>query len=241
VLGKQLRNLIDWLGSRSELVLSAMLCVVIGIWGFIWLLDAVKAGHTERFDEWAMRGIQRFHGPRYAVLEEMGRDITGLGGIAVLSIVTLAVAGFLFINRKFAAMWLVIIATVGGLILSSVLKALIDRQRPDIGEQYSLVMTSSFPSGHSMMSAVVYLTRGSLLARLVEKRRLKFYFLVVAMVLTFLVGVSRVYMGVHWPTDVLAGWSAGLVWALLCWLAARHLQRSGAVQTDREISQDDEP
>jgi undecaprenyl-diphosphatase len=80
------------------------------------------------------------------------------------------------------------------------------------------------------MSAVVYLTLGALLARLADQRRVKLYFLAVAALLTLLVGLSRVYLGVHYPTDVLAGWSAGLVWATLCWLAARSLQRRGAVE-----------
>ena len=83
-----------------------------------------------------------------------------------------------------------------------------------------------------MLSAIAYLTLGSLLARSVKKRRLKFYFVALALMLTFLVGISRVYMGVHYPTDVLAGWSAGLAWALLWWLAARYLQRIGAVERE---------
>ena len=123
-------------------------------------------------------------------------------------------------------MWLVLIAVVGGQVLSTTLKYFIDRPRPMIVPHLSQVYTTSFPSGHSMMSAVVYLTLGSLLGSS-SAARAQVLLLSVAMLLTFLVGVSRVYMGVHWPTDVLAGWTAGLVWAILCWLVARQLQRRG--------------
>jgi undecaprenyl-diphosphatase len=129
-------------------------------------------------------------------------------------------------------MWLVLIATLGGFVLSSILKHSYHRPRPNLVVHLSAVYTTSFPSGHSMLSAVVYMTLGTLLANFVTERRVKFYFVSVAMVLTFLVGVSRVFMGVHYPTDVLAGWSAGLAWALLCWMAARYLQRRGAVEKD---------
>jgi undecaprenyl-diphosphatase len=94
--------------------------------------------------------------------------------------------------------------------------------------------TSSFPSGHSMLSATVYLTLGALLARLESRKRYKIYCVAVAVLLTGLVGVSRVYMGVHYPTDVLAGWCAGLAWAMLCWLAARYLQRRRLVESEAE-------
>src|SRR3954470_7238136 len=136
--------------------------------------------------------------------------------------------------RKYHAMWLVLIASFGGLLLSTGLKSLVDRPRPQLVPHLSQVYTSSFPSGHSMMSAIVYLTLGSLLARLVPSRPVKVYCMFVAMGLTFLVGISRVYMGVHYPTDVLAGWTAGLVWALLVWLAARALQRRGTVEKGGE-------
>jgi undecaprenyl-diphosphatase len=121
-------------------------------------------------------------------------------------------------------------------VLSTALKYFIDRDRPALVEHRSVVYTSSFPSGHSMLSAVVYLTLGSLLARIMPGRVLKLYFLALAIGLTFLVGVSRVYLGVHWPTDVLAGWTGGLVWALVCWLIARHLQRRGKVETDADVA-----
>jgi undecaprenyl-diphosphatase len=171
-------------------------------------------------------------GPRW--LPEVGRDLTALGGVAVLSLTTVFVAGYLLIVRKYHAMWLVLAATLGGLLISTLLKHLIDRARPDLVPHLSHVYTSSFPSGHSMLSAVVYLTLGALLTRLASERRVKLYFLAAALLLTFLVGVSRVYMGVHYPTDVLAGWTAGLVWALLCWLVARYLQRRGAVEKDAD-------
>jgi undecaprenyl-diphosphatase len=228
------QTIIDRVAEQGWVALLAMLIVVGGVWGFIELADEVREGQTQRFDEWAVRALRDNDnpdnpiGPRW--LEEAARDLTGLGGVTVLALVTLAVTGHLLLAGKRHAVVFLIIAVVGGLVLSTVLKHLFDRARPDLVKHLSHVYTSSFPSGHSMLSAVVYLTLGSLLMRLAPKRRLKLFYLGVAMTLTFLVGVSRVYMGVHWPTDVLAGWTAGLVWALICWLAARALQRRGAVE-----------
>jgi undecaprenyl-diphosphatase len=132
--------------------------------------------------------------------------------------------------RKFSAMAFVLGATGLGFLLTILLKSMYERPRPDVVPHLAAVYTSSFPSGHSMMSAVVYLTLGTLLTRLVPTPWLKFYFLSVALILTGLVGISRVYLGVHFPTDVLAGWCAGLTWASLCWLVARRLQQHGAME-----------
>lgn len=229
---RSLRSFLAWLGGHGNLFIAAVLAVVAGTWAFIKLLGKVKEGDTQRFDEKQIRWLREHEGPAW--LQEVGRDLTALGGVAVMLLVTAAVAGYLLLSRRYRAMWLVLIATGGGLVLSTVLKYFIARDRPSLVEHKSMVYTSSFPSGHSMMAAVVYLTLGSLLARIMPGRVLKLYFLVLAMVLTFLVGVSRVYLGVHWPTDVLAGWCGGLVWALLVWLAARKLQRQGAVEKDDE-------
>ena len=232
------RKMLAWLGGHGNLFIFATLLVVAATWGFIELAGEVTEGDTQHFDEWAVRSLRRAEdpsqplGPRW--LHEVGRDMTALGGVAVLSLVTCFVAGYLLMVRKYHAMWLVLVSTFGGLIASTLLKGLFGRERPDIVPHLSHVYTSSFPSGHSMLSAIVYLTLGSLLARLVPHRTVKVYFILVAMALTFAVGVSRVYMGVHSPTDVLAGWTAGLVWALLVWLVARALQRRGKVEKDTE-------
>jgi undecaprenyl-diphosphatase len=216
---------VNWLGSHEFVVLLAVLIVVGGTWCFIALTDLVLEGRTQSVDEAVLLALRRPENPALPIgpdwMVEVGRDLTALGGVAVLLLTTLAVAGLLLLNRKFAATGFVLTAVAGGLVVSSILKASFARPRPDVVPHLSLVYTSSFPSGHSMMSAIVYLTLGALLARNVARRRLKFYFLAVALVLTGLAGVSRVYLGVHFPTDVLAGWTAGLVWATLCCLASR--------------------
>ena len=166
-------------------------------------------------------------------LAEMARDITALGGVAVLTLLTLLVASFLALRRLWHAVWLLLAAVGSGVLMSTVLKVVFERPRPDLVPHGSYVSTASFPSGHSMMAAVVYLTLGALLARVEPDRRVKVLVLTAAVVLALLVGVSRVYLGVHWPTDVLAGWTVGGGWAVLFWLVARALQRRGSVETDK--------
>jgi len=241
VLGYPVRA-VRWIFAQEIVVLLSALVVVAGCWGFAELADEVGEGETQKFDEWAVRLLRHKDPPHDLLgpewLASAGRDITGLGSVIVLVLVTLAVVGFLWLRRLRHAMWFVLVATIGGMILSQILKGIFDRPRPDIVPHADKVLTSSFPSGHSMLSAVVYLTLGALLTRLVDGRWLKIYILAVAMVATGLVGISRVYMGVHYPTDVLAGWTMGLVWSLACWAVARVLQKRGAVEEpvhEREI------
>ncbi len=222
-----------WLREKDLLLLLAVLAVVLGVWAFIALADEVAEGGTQKLDDRILRALRdpadpaRPIGPAW--VGEAARDLTALGGFTVLPLMIAAVAGYLGMVRKFDAVCLVLGATVSGLLLSLVLKHFFERPRPDVVPHLSGDYTSSFPSGHSLLAAVVYLTLGSLLARVVQPRRLKIYFIAVAMLLTFLVGLSRVVMGVHYPTDVLAGWTAGLVWAVLWWLAARYLQERGVI------------
>ncbi len=224
-----------WPILRIELVpLLAIVLVAGGVWLFAEIAEEVGEGETRQIDEailMAMRNPADASdplGPHW--FEEMERDFTALGGVGVLGFLTLTVSAFLVLDRKGRTAVLVLIAVGGALLLSTLLKSGFQRPRPELVPHGSYVYTSSFPSGHSMMSAPTYLTLGALLARVQRRRRLKILLLGFASLLTLIVGFSRVYLGVHWPTDVLAGWTAGAIWALICWLIARRLQRSGQIE-----------
>jgi undecaprenyl-diphosphatase len=143
------------------------------------------------------------------------------------------VLGYLLLSRRFRVACFTAIAVTGGILLSTLLKIGFDRPRPELVPHDTIVYTASFPSGHSMMSAVTYLTLAALLTRVHAQPELKAYLLVIAMLITALIGISRVYLGVHWPTDVLAGWAAGAAWAALCWIVARWMQRRGVMESGR--------
>jgi undecaprenyl-diphosphatase len=132
-------------------------------------------------------------------------------------------------HKPHLALFLVVTVS-GGVLASSLLKYGFDRARPDLVPHGSIVYSSSFPSGHSMMAATTYLTLAVVLAQAHSRRRVKGFFIAAAALVTMAVGASRVYLGVHWPTDVLAGWTAGTVWAVCCSLIARRLQRRGQLE-----------
>ena len=229
---------------RLELVPILVLVLVAGgIWLFAEIADEVGEGETRQIDEQILLALRNPAdrsdplGPRW--LEEMERDFTALGGIGVLLLLTVAVSVYLMLDGKKHAALLVLLAVGGAWGGSHLLKQGFQRSRPDLVPHGSYVYTTSFPSGHSMMSAATYLTLGALLARTHSRRRLKVFLLVFAALLTLVVGSSRVYLGVHWPTDVLAGWTAGGVWALLIWLLARWLQHRGTVESEDEPAPDE--
>lgn len=221
---------------NERAILVTVMLLAGGAWGFLELADEVTEGTTQGFDEKILLSLREPAdlsdpiGPRW--VEELGRDFTALGGMGVLTVLALAVVGYLFLEHKHRTAFLVLLAVGGGTLLSFGLKYGFDRPRPDLVPHHSHVYTTSFPSAHSMMAAIVYLTLAALLARVQKQRRVKLYLLAVAAVLTLAVGVSRVYMGVHWPTDVLAGWTAGALWALVCWQLARWLQHRGRIEQE---------
>jgi undecaprenyl-diphosphatase len=222
---------------RHEIGLLVSLLVVCGILlGFLRLADEVGEGDSYAFDRAILLSLRNPAnlaeplGPAW--LEMAARDITSLGGYPVLILVTSAALGFLLVIGKRHAAVLVLISVGGGMLLSSGMKELFDRPRPDLVPHVVQVYTLSFPSGHAMLSAVTYLTLGALLARVQPRRRVKAYLLSVAILLALLIGTSRVYLGVHWPTDVLAGWCVGSAWAMLCWTIALWLQHRGEIETN---------
>ena len=230
----RLQAALRWLGARERGMLLALLVVLGGGWLFAELSDEVIEGETNALDERVLLLFRAVDDPADPLgpswVEETARDFTGLGGIGVLTLVTLASAGFLALQGKAHLAWYVLAAVGSGMLLSMLLKAGFDRPRPELVPHGQVVYTSSFPSGHSMMSAVAYLTLGALLAGAQGSRRLKAYLLGLAVLVTVGVGISRVYLGVHWPTDVLGGWTAGSAWALACWSFARYLRRRGRLE-----------
>ena len=191
------------------------------IWVFIEVAEEVMEGDIAAFDRGTLLMLRLPDDPATPLgpiwLESVARDITALGSVTVLGMVVASVTIFLLLAGKTRASLFVMIASLGGALIATALKAAYDRPRPNLFSHGDLVLSASFPSGHAMISAVVYLTLGALLARLVRPVKLKIYVMSLALSLTFIVGLSRIYLGVHWPTDVLAGWIAGAGWALGCW------------------------
>lgn len=225
------------LAKREWPLVLSLLVPAVALWGFIALAGEVMEGDTAALDKSILLALRKPGntaeplGPPW--LQEMMRDFTALGGIAVLTLITIGVVVYLVLDRKRRAALAVGVAVVGGLLISTFVKMGIDRARPDLVPHGSFVSTASFPSGHSMMAAVVYLTLAVMLARLRPRWRVKVFLMSAAIFVVVLVGISRVYLGVHWPTDVLAGWTVGSAWAMLCWIVMLRLQHRGEVEPEQ--------
>jgi undecaprenyl-diphosphatase len=217
--------------ARHHWTSLALVILGLGVFAFIGIAEEVLEGDTLRFDRWLLLALRAPGDPGDplgpAGVEEMFRDFTALGGVGVLSLLTLASFGYLWLQGLRRVALFLLLAIAGGLLLSLALKSGFDRPRPELVSHGAMVYTSSFPSGHSMLSAVVYLTGGALLAMVHSARRVRIYLIGCSVLATLLVGVSRVYLGVHWPSDVLAGWAAGAAWAAACWLAAQWFRERG--------------
>ncbi|RAI39184.1 phosphatase PAP2 family protein [Rhodoplanes roseus] len=218
--------------------LLTLFLIAAALFGFVEIAGEVVEGEKHAFDEAILRILRNPMdladpiGPAW--LEKAIRDLTALGSVTVLTLLTALVLGYLVIDGKRAAAAFVLVSVAGGALLVDGLKLVIARPRPDLVAHLVDVSTYSFPSGHATASAVTFLTLGVLLARVQARRRVKAYVIGVAVILTLVIGASRVYLGVHWPSDVLAGWCLGAAWAMLCWQVGLWLQRRGKIERPDE-------
>jgi undecaprenyl-diphosphatase len=226
---KGFNNFLRKSGLNEIKILLIVLSVVAGLFIFISIANEVVEGETQHFDNYILKSLREPNDVSQPAFPEWVTDamknITALGSATIIVLFTLMITGYLLLQKKYYWLWLVLIATISGALLVAGLKEFIGRTRPTVVTHLLEENSLSFPSGHSMMSAIVYLTQATLLSRIEKSRRVKIYIISVALLLTFLIGISRVYIGVHYPTDVLAGWVAGISWALLCWYVASLLER----------------
>jgi undecaprenyl-diphosphatase len=210
------------------LLIGLGLCAVLFL--FIRLAGEVMEGDTQAFDVRIVRSLRsdvdpsRPKGPPW--MEGVLSDLTALGSPVVLGLIVLVIAGYLLLQQRYLTAAMVVATAISGEVIDEVLKLLFERPRPSVVPHLRAVVTASFPSGHAMLSAIIYLTLGALLMRVVEGRFTKIYCMGIAMFLTLIVGASRVFLGVHYPSDVLGGWMLGFLWAAITFLVTRRFERA---------------
>ena len=238
-----IKRSLDWVARAGRLEIAVLLALgfgVAGLWAFGVLGAEVMENDTGKFDERLLLALRQPGdksvpiGPHWTL--QVARDLTAFGSAVGIGLVTAVVAGYLALQRRYGILGFILAAVLGGTGLSVVLKYAFHRPRPQVVPHLTDISSASFPSGHSMMSSIAYLTMAALLARTVRDTKTKVYFFVVATALTGLIGFSRVYLGVHYPTDVLAGWCIGCAWAALCALTAHHVAQRKLISHAEELS-----
>lgn len=216
--------------SRFTTVPALMVLVLAaGVLAFVYIGHEMGEGELRQFDSAILLSLRdpsdlaRLAGPWW--LEEAMFEITALGGYTLILVLTLAVVGFLVVAGHHGPALFVSLSILTGWLASQGLKSFYARERPDIVPQLDIVHTASFPSGHAMMTTLVYLTLATVVARLTDRTSLRVYVIAAALLISFVVGLSRIYLGVHWPSDVAAGWALGAAWAALSWLVVTALRR----------------
>jgi undecaprenyl-diphosphatase len=204
------------------------LAIAIPVFAFGAIAEDIVEDEPFAFDRSILLALRAPGNPATPIgpawLPEAARDVTSLGSTTVLGLLLFSLAGYLLLERRRAAAWLILGAVTSGVVLNNLLKLAIGRPRPDVASPATQVFTSSFPSGHATLSAIAYLTLGALLAQTQRSLPIRIYIMSLAGLATVLVGISRIYLQVHYPSDVLAGWCIGSAWAMACWAIMRWLQ-----------------
>jgi undecaprenyl-diphosphatase len=205
---------------------TAALAAIAGLAAFACLALLMRAGLLQAADRSVLIAIRTAADTmrQPAWFQDTVSDVTALGGYPVLTItVVLATLGLWLLGRPGAAAFAVA-TPVCGTLLSTVSKLGFARPRPDVVDQLDRTFTQSFPSGHAMMSLVVWVMFALIAVRFSGRSSFRAFVLAAGIALTAVIGTSRLYLGVHWPSDVLAGWSLGTAYLGAAWLLARRLQ-----------------
>ena len=233
----QLSTLKTYIHREQGLLIGLVVGAAL-IGGFIKLAGEMLEGDTQTFDIAFLESLRKPEdlatpiGPSW-LLDSM-RDITGLGGVTVLTLVSALAIAFLLTRGRVKQALYTALATGGGAIMGKLLKSLFARERPEVVPHLVEVTSLSFPSGHSMNSAIVYLTLAVMISRSFDERRARIFTIGTAALLVLAIGFSRLYLGVHYPTDVLGGWTVGASWALAMGLIATRLQERHKIEEPGE-------
>ena len=233
-----LQKLVRWLRQQDLILLIGVLLMTLLSYVFIVLADEVMEQEAISIDDHILLALRTQGdlddpiGPLW--LEEAGVDLTALGSWPVVSLTVMLALGLLVFERRWRATGVVVASVGGGSLLVDVLKSAFARPRPEVVPHMVQVLSESFPSGHATIAAVTYATLGALATQLAQRRAVKLYLLAASLFVAVLVGLTRVYLGVHYPTDVVAGWCLGFAWATLCVLVTRVLIRRGALREDQQ-------
>ena len=234
---------LSWLTRRDRheiawLLVGLASCILLLV--FLKLASEVMEGDTQAMDTKIVRALRKADDPSKPIgppwMEGVLEDLTALGGPTVTWLVMLSLTGYLLLQTKYRTALFVFATAASGDLVNHAIKGVFARARPTVVPHLRDAFSTSFPSGHSMESAIVYLTLAAMLMRIVDGRVTKAYCLGLAILITGLVGVSRVFLGVHYPTDVIGGWIIGLFWASLCWLAAQHYEVRAGLRAERKKS-----
>lgn len=223
-------SLVRGMRYRREAVAPVVLLglVALGAYVFLSLADEMAEGEIRAFDEWLFLAFRNSADPSQPLgppwLQEAALEITALGGYALIILAVTVVAGLLIVTRRYGPAIYAVLTVSSGALLSYFSKGYYARPRPDLVEHLDITHTASFPSGHAVAITVAYMTLAALVIRFFDDLRVRIYVVFVAVVISFLVGLSRIYLGVHWPSDVAAGWALGVAWASLTWLSVAALQ-----------------
>lgn len=221
-------------GSRRRAPVGPPLVVLaLGTVAFLALAGAGPDGELGTLDSRLLLALRRPGDPGDPLwLEETVLAVTALGGYPLIVLALAAVAGLLVVTRRYGAALYAVLSVGSGALVSHLLKIHYARPRPDLVAHLDVIHTASFPSGHATVSTLAYLTLAALAVRFAADRWVRVYALALAVFVAFIVGLSRVYLGVHWPSDVAAGWALGAAWASLAWLVwtfcAYRARRGGA-------------